>query len=78
MSFGARKHAIVIGGSMGGLLAARVLADYYERVTLVERDAFPPIGEQRRGVPQGPTRTDYWQAAGKFSKNCSPGYRTRW
>ena len=47
------KHAIVIGGSVGGLLAARVLAGYFERVTIVERDRFPAIGEQRRGVPQG-------------------------
>ena len=38
---------------MGGLVAARVLTDYFEKVTVVERDAFPPIGEQRRGVPQG-------------------------
>ena len=26
---------------MGGLLAARVLADFYETVTVVERDALP-------------------------------------
>ena len=32
-----RSHAVVIGGSMGGLLAARVLADHYRRVTLIER-----------------------------------------
>ncbi|MFL6465341.1 MAG: FAD-dependent oxidoreductase [Bryobacteraceae bacterium] len=39
---------------MAGLLAARVLADHYEQVILVERDSFPEeIGEQRRGVPQG-------------------------
>ncbi|MGD1091209.1 MAG: hypothetical protein ABSB35_04350 [Bryobacteraceae bacterium] len=48
-----RDHAIVIGGSMGGLLATRVLSDHFSRVTLVERDSFPPIGEHRRGVPQG-------------------------
>ena len=45
--------AIVIGGSMAGLLACRVLADYYKRVILIERDTFPALGEQRRGVPQG-------------------------
>jgi 2-polyprenyl-6-methoxyphenol hydroxylase-like FAD-dependent oxidoreductase len=45
--------AIVMGGSMGGLLAARVLADHYKKVIVLERDAFPPIGAQRRGVPQG-------------------------
>ena len=48
-----RDHAIVAGGSMAGLLAARVLADHYRHVTIVERDVFPPSGEPRRGVPQG-------------------------
>jgi 2-polyprenyl-6-methoxyphenol hydroxylase-like FAD-dependent oxidoreductase len=49
---GNRKHAIVIGGSMGGLLAARVLSDRYEKVTLIDRDTFPEAGQHRRGVPQ--------------------------
>lgn len=48
-----RSHAIVIGASMGGLLAARALADFFEQVTIIERDALPPIGENRKGVPQG-------------------------
>jgi 2-polyprenyl-6-methoxyphenol hydroxylase-like FAD-dependent oxidoreductase len=48
-----RQHAVVLGASMGGLLAARALADRFEHVTLVERDAFPAFGEQRKGVPQG-------------------------
>jgi 2-polyprenyl-6-methoxyphenol hydroxylase-like FAD-dependent oxidoreductase len=47
------QHAVVIGASMGGLLAARVLADFYDAVTLVERDTFPAAGEWRKGVPQG-------------------------
>ena len=47
------KHAVVIGASMAGLLAARVLAVFYERVTIVERDELPVIGEGRKGVPQG-------------------------
>ena len=32
-------HAVVLGASLAGLLAARVLADAYGRVTVVERDA---------------------------------------
>ena len=47
------QHAIVIGSSMGGLLAARVLSDRFARVTVLERDAMPAPGEQRKGVPQG-------------------------
>jgi 2-polyprenyl-6-methoxyphenol hydroxylase-like FAD-dependent oxidoreductase len=53
MTISERNHAIVIGGSMAGLLAARVLSDYYRVVTVVERDAFPAGPDNRRGVPQG-------------------------
>ena len=45
-------HAVVIGGSMAGLLAARVLADHFEQVTVVDRDWFPERPEFRKGVPQ--------------------------
>lgn len=46
-------HAVVLGGGAAGLLAARVLADAYDRVTIVERDPLPAAGENRQGVPQG-------------------------
>ncbi len=46
------SHAIVIGGSMAGLLAARVLVNYFDWVTLVERDRFPEQPQPRQGVPQ--------------------------
>ena len=45
-------HALVIGGSMAGLLAARVLSERFGRVTLVERDHFPERPRFRKGVPQ--------------------------
>jgi 2-polyprenyl-6-methoxyphenol hydroxylase-like FAD-dependent oxidoreductase len=38
---------------MGGLAAARVLADHFERVTILDRDQLPIDGLPRRGVPQG-------------------------
>jgi 2-polyprenyl-6-methoxyphenol hydroxylase-like FAD-dependent oxidoreductase len=38
---------------MAGLLAARVLADRYESVVVLDRDSFPTSAENRRGVPQG-------------------------
>jgi 2-polyprenyl-6-methoxyphenol hydroxylase-like FAD-dependent oxidoreductase len=47
------ERAIVLGASMGGLLAARVLADYFRTVTVVERDQLPDDPANRRGVPQG-------------------------
>jgi 2-polyprenyl-6-methoxyphenol hydroxylase-like FAD-dependent oxidoreductase len=46
-------HAVVLGASMAGLLAARVLADAYAQVTIVDRDQLSPTGTHRRGVPQG-------------------------
>src|SRR5512132_1208867 len=46
-------HAVVLGASMGGLATARVLADAYEHVTVLDRDTLPPSTGQRRGVPQG-------------------------
>ncbi|MCK8678392.1 FAD-dependent oxidoreductase [Streptomyces lichenis] len=47
------RHAVVIGGGIAGLLAARVLAEHAVRVTIVERDRFPEEPGQRAGVPQG-------------------------
>lgn len=44
--------AIVIGGSIAGLLAARVLADSFARVTVIERDKLPEQPELRKGVAQ--------------------------
>jgi 2-polyprenyl-6-methoxyphenol hydroxylase-like FAD-dependent oxidoreductase len=46
------RHAVVLGGSLAGLLAARVLSDHFEKVTLIERDVYPDTPEARRGIPQ--------------------------
>ena len=48
-----RHHAVVIGGSMTGLLAARVLSDHFAQVTMIERDRLTGDAEARKGVPQG-------------------------
>jgi 2-polyprenyl-6-methoxyphenol hydroxylase-like FAD-dependent oxidoreductase len=45
------EHAVVIGGSMAGLLAARSLSAAYERVTVVDRDHLPAGVEGRKAVP---------------------------
>ena len=47
------SRAVVLGGSLAGLCAARVLADHFDEVTVVERDALPDVATQRAGVPQG-------------------------
>jgi flavin-dependent dehydrogenase len=45
-------HAVVVGASIAGLLAARALIDHFERVTVVERDQLPTGPAFRAGVPQ--------------------------
>src|SRR5438874_599266 len=51
-SFGG-QHAVVIGASMAGLLASRVLSEHFEQVTVIERDRLPQEVQARKGVPQG-------------------------
>ena len=51
------NHAVVLGASMAGLLAARSLSEFFDAVTVVERDPLPDTLPDkcaaRRGVPQG-------------------------
>ena len=47
------KQALIVGAGMGGLTAARALADYFERVLVLERDALPEQAKDRPGTPQG-------------------------
>jgi 2-polyprenyl-6-methoxyphenol hydroxylase-like FAD-dependent oxidoreductase len=53
MSPAAGLSSVVVGGSIAGLLAAAALAQYFERVTVVERDELPDAPLPRKGVPQG-------------------------
>ena len=46
------KQAVVIGAGMGGLVAAGAVADYFEQVIVVERDALPTSALPRTGTPQ--------------------------
>jgi 2-polyprenyl-6-methoxyphenol hydroxylase-like FAD-dependent oxidoreductase len=46
------RRAIVLGASMAGLLAARVLAERFDEVWLLERDALPEGAAARKGTPQ--------------------------
>jgi 2-polyprenyl-6-methoxyphenol hydroxylase-like FAD-dependent oxidoreductase len=47
-------RALVLGGSIAGLLAARVLSEAYRDVLVVDRDTVLGVSTPRRGVPQGP------------------------
>jgi 2-polyprenyl-6-methoxyphenol hydroxylase-like FAD-dependent oxidoreductase len=46
------RQAVVVGAGMAGLPAARALADYFEQVTVLERDALPADASPRIGTPQ--------------------------
>lgn len=46
------RHVVVIGGSLAGLFAARVLAKSFDIVTILDRDTFPVTPDHRKGVPQ--------------------------
>ncbi len=48
----ATTRAVVIGGSVAGLLAAAALSGTYDEIMVLERDRFTGRGEFRQGVPQ--------------------------
>ncbi|WP_049867252.1 NAD(P)/FAD-dependent oxidoreductase [Paenibacillus sp. D9] len=48
----AGSRAIVIGGSMAGLLAAKVLSGHYGEIIVIERDELQDRPANRPGVPQ--------------------------
>ena len=59
------EHAVVIGGSLGGLLAARVLSNHFRRVTILERDPVHDYLESRKG--QAHTQHVHGLLAGGFA-----------
>jgi 2-polyprenyl-6-methoxyphenol hydroxylase-like FAD-dependent oxidoreductase len=46
------RRAVVIGGGIGGLSAAAVLAGYFEQVDILERDQITASVQSRPGTPQ--------------------------
>ncbi len=47
-----QEKAIVIGGSIAGLLAARVLSDHFKEVIIIEKDYYSDNNDVRSGIPQ--------------------------
>ncbi|MFC8842815.1 NAD(P)/FAD-dependent oxidoreductase [Streptomyces griseoincarnatus] len=64
--------AVVLGGSVAGLLAARALAPF-ARVTVVERDALPAGPGPRRGVPQARHAHQLWSGGAHALEDLVPG-----
>jgi 2-polyprenyl-6-methoxyphenol hydroxylase-like FAD-dependent oxidoreductase len=46
------RQAVVVGAGIGGLSAARALADHFEQVLIIENDALPEDVAPRPGTPQ--------------------------
>ena len=44
--------AVIMGGNLAGMVAARVLSDFFHEVIVLERDHYPEGYEHRKGVPQ--------------------------
>jgi hypothetical protein len=59
---------------MAGLLAARVLASHFERVTLVERDRLPAAMQTRKGIPQGRMQHVMLPRGERIIERLFPGY----
>lgn len=68
------EDAVVIGASIAGLTAARVLADGFERVTVIEQDPLPDDTTARKGVPQGRHVHLLLEAGRATLEDLFPGY----
>ncbi|GAA2445075.1 NAD(P)/FAD-dependent oxidoreductase [Streptomyces macrosporus] len=66
------RSAIVCGGSLAGLLAARALADH-ARVTVIESDVLPEGPEHRRGLPQARHVHMLWSGGAQAIEELIPG-----
>jgi 2-polyprenyl-6-methoxyphenol hydroxylase-like FAD-dependent oxidoreductase len=67
-------RAVVVGASMAGLMTARILADAFETVTVVDRDPLPDEPVARRGVPQSSHVHVLHEAGRATLEDLFPGY----
>ncbi|MEU9152290.1 pyridine nucleotide-disulfide oxidoreductase [Streptomyces sp. NPDC048417] len=67
------RTAVVLGGSLAGLLAARALAPCTDRVVVVERDALPAGPEPRKGLPQARHVHQLWSGGARALEELLPG-----
>jgi 2-polyprenyl-6-methoxyphenol hydroxylase-like FAD-dependent oxidoreductase len=59
---------------MAGLLTARILADAFTDVTVIDRDSFPDEPAPRRGVPQGNHVHSLWESGRATLEDLFPGF----
>ncbi|MFE2478405.1 NAD(P)/FAD-dependent oxidoreductase [Streptomyces sp. NPDC001194] len=71
------RHAVVIGGSMAGLLAAAVLAEH-ATVTIIDADTLPDSPAPRRGLPQARHVHVMWSGGARAIEKILPGITDAW
>ncbi|MEV4236662.1 MULTISPECIES: FAD-dependent monooxygenase [unclassified Nocardia] len=69
----AGDHAVVLGGGIAGLFAARILADHYAAVTVIERDRLSEAETKRRGTPQSRHSHGLLMRAAEIAESRFPG-----
>jgi 2-polyprenyl-6-methoxyphenol hydroxylase-like FAD-dependent oxidoreductase len=74
---GARRAA-VIGASMAGLLAARVLAEHYDEVWLLDRDSLPDADQHRRATPHSRHAHGLLARGREAIESLLPGITNEW
>jgi hypothetical protein len=71
------QHAVVIGGSMAGLMTARVLADYFDSVTVLERDHLEEQPALHKSIPQGNYLHGVLMGGLQVMASLYPGFREK-
>ncbi|MEU9300022.1 pyridine nucleotide-disulfide oxidoreductase [Streptomyces sp. NPDC048269] len=71
------RHAVVIGGSLSGLLAAAVLAEHVT-VTVIDADPLPDGPAPRRGLPQARHTHLLWSGGARAIERILPGITDDW
>ena len=67
-------RAVVVGSSVAGLLTARVLADRFAAVTIIDRDQLADEPEPRPGVPQSSQPHGLLEGGRATIEDLFPGY----
>ncbi|MFG2616843.1 NAD(P)/FAD-dependent oxidoreductase [Streptomyces sp. NPDC048507] len=73
-----RRRAVVIGGSLAGMLAAAALRDAVDEVVVVERDELPQGPADRKGLPQAHHAHMFWSGGVRAAEALLPGVTDRW
>ncbi len=74
-TFNKSAHVIVIGSSIAGLLASRILTNHFDLVTIVERDFLPQVNAFRPGAPQSRQLHVLLQRGQDILEQLFPGFR---